>query len=96
MVKTMTAAAIAVEGYMTREEAIQALVAHDVARWGEGERDAARRMHGKLSHGLAVNAMGARLALSDDPAEVAEGERIMREAKAILTLADKRELRKGG
>ena len=46
----------------TRDEAIEALVALDVAKWGEQERDASRAMHrGNLrTYGLALNALAHR------------------------------------
>ena len=41
----------------TREEAVAALVEHDVAKWGEEEREASQRTRGDLSLGLALNAL---------------------------------------
>lgn len=80
---------------MSRDEAIRRLIALDVARWGESERTASQRMHGDRSHGLAVNALGAKLTLSEDAAEQALGAQLLREAKAILTPEDCATLRNG-
>ena len=81
---------------MTREEAIERLVALDVAKWGEHERAASRRAHNALSHGRAVNALGARLTLSDNADEARKGSALMAEAKGLYTEKDRRELRRGG
>jgi hypothetical protein len=76
---------------MTREQAIDALVEQDVAKWGEAERDASRRLHGGQSLGLALNALAARAILADAPDAALSAA-----AKAALTKADRAVLRKGG
>jgi hypothetical protein len=40
---------------MTHEQAVAHLVELEVARWGEQEREPARQMYGRYSHGLALN-----------------------------------------
>ena len=75
----------------TREEAIAALVEQDVARWGESEREASRRMHASRSYGLALNALANRAELAGEP-----DPELRRAAKAALTSADRDILRRGG
>lgn len=75
----------------TYEDALAELVEQDVARWGEGERAASRKLHSKRSYGRALNELAARAELADAPS------RELREAaEAMLTDADWRELRQGG
>lgn len=76
---------------MTRDEAIQALVEGDVARWGEAERAAATRMHEKRTLGLALNELANRAELADAPDTA-----LRTEAEAALTTADWAILRQGG
>jgi hypothetical protein len=76
---------------MTYEQAIDRLVALDVARWGEGERQASRDLNraNYPTIGLAIN----RLAHYDvDHIDTA----LAAEAKRLLTDADRRVLRRGG
>ena len=42
---------------MTAAQALDALVDLDVARWGEAERDASRKMHAGKSRGLLINSI---------------------------------------
>lgn len=74
---------------LSREWAIAELVERDVARWGEGEREAAQRMRGRLSHGRALNSL-AHYDIDNIDAELA------REAQRVMTERDRAELRKGG
>jgi len=74
-----------------REAAIAALVAQDVARWGESERAASQRSHGSRSLGLALNALANRAELRG----VADAA-LRAAADAALTDADWRILRRGG
>lgn len=74
---------------MSREQAIDRLVELDVAKWGEGEREASRRMHGKRSHGRAVNAVAHYDLDNIDQALAAE-------ARALFTEDDLADLRRGG
>jgi hypothetical protein len=77
---------------VTRAEAIAALVAQDVARWGEGERAASQRLHQRRSRGQALNTLAARAELAG-----ADNWRELRaEADSALTDSDRRELREGG
>ncbi len=73
----------------TRTEAIDRLVELDVARWGESEREPARRLRSVLSHALALN----MLAYYDLDAI---DEQLAADADEIMTDADRRELRSGG
>jgi hypothetical protein len=75
----------------TREAAIAALVEQDVAKWGEGEREASQRMHAHRSLGLALNELWARSVLRDAP-----DADLKRAAKAALTAVDRAALRQGG
>ena len=74
---------------MTREEAIAALVERDVAKWGESEREASVAAHGRLSHGLALNALAVYDIRNVDKA-------LQKVARSLMTDADKRALRQGG
>ena len=78
---------------MTREEAIEALVELDVAKWGAEERDASRRLHRDRSRGRALNALAHRPEY-DYGANAPAG--LKAAAKAALTDSDHAELRKGG
>lgn len=68
---------------MTREQAIDALVERDVARWGEGERGASRRAHAGRTLGRALNA------LSYDSHTDTIDETIAAQAQAVMTEADR-------
>lgn len=87
---------------MTREQAIAALVEHDVARWGEGERAASARAHSARSIGRALNELANRAehpALHGDtpmPAGLPAPAELRRMARAALTAADHAALRRGG
>ena len=74
---------------MTRDEAIAKLVAHDVAKWGEEEREASCRLRGKLSHGLAINTLAH---LDIDHID----EKLAAEAQSVMTTADWHVLRDAG
>ena len=74
---------------MTRDEAINALVERDVARWGEAERAASRRLRSRQSHGLALNA------LAHFNGEQVDAD-LAREAERVMTDEDWRVLRQGG
>lgn len=74
---------------LTREEAIQRLIEHDVAKWGEGEREASRLMHERRTHGLALNAL-AYIDLDNINLPMAK------DAQSVMTLQDHRALRDGG
>ena len=74
---------------MTREEAVAALVERDVAKWGEAEREASKRLRGKLSHGLALNALAHYDVDAID-------KDLARAAQRVMTAADRRSLRTGG
>jgi len=76
---------------MTREQAINALVNQDVAKWGEGERAASERLHGKRTLGLALNELANRAELADEDAS-----ELRAEARKALTDADWKWLRSGG
>ena len=80
---------IAIVADMTREQAIERLVELDVARWGEAERQGCERIRGKLSHGLALNAL-AHYDIDNIDRTLAS------EAKSVMTKADRAILRKGG
>lgn len=69
-----------------RAAAINALVELDVAKWGEGEREASRALHARTTYGLALNTLACR---TNDPT-------IAKAAKAALTPADRKVLRNGG
>lgn len=78
----------------TREEAIAMLVDLDVARWGESEREASRRIHEETlpTYGRALNALAHRPEhdYGDAVPDMVEA------ATAALTDADRRALRMGG
>ena len=74
---------------MTREDAINALVERDVAKWGEEERDASTHLRAKLSHGLALNA------LAHYDVGVVDRE-LAAQAKRVMTAVDRKALRSGG
>lgn len=74
---------------MTREEAIAKLVELDVAKWGEGERAASQRCRSCLTHGLALMSL-AHYDIDNIDTD------LVKEAKAVITAGDRRELRKGG
>jgi hypothetical protein len=78
---------------MTREQAIAALVERDVAKWGDSERAASERRWSDSSHGAALNSLGSALLLDG---EKETGERLMLEAKLLLTAADHRRFAQGG
>lgn len=75
----------------TREEAIAALVESDVAKWGEGEREASKRQHADRSYGRALNELANRAELADAP-----NRELRAAAKKALTEGDKHDLRQGG
>jgi hypothetical protein len=75
-----------------RQEAINALVELDVAKWGEGEREAARQIYCRLSLGLARNALANRADIAGDP----RAAELRKQADAALTAADWAALRHGG
>lgn len=74
---------------LSREQAIAALVELDVARWGEGEREASRRLRARLTHGRALNTLAHYDPDHVDAAMAADAQRVM-------TAADHRALRAGG
>lgn len=87
--KTEAEAALAQRGLGTKEQALERRVALDVAKWGEGERDASRRLHQSRSYGLLLNSIAhANVDMID--VELAAL------AKVILTSADHRVLSQGG
>lgn len=77
---------------MTRDEAVAKLVEQDVAKWGEGEREASVRQHSYRTLGLALNELANRADLWFDAPDAA----LRKAAKAALTPADKAWLRQGG
>jgi len=81
--------ALTLRGLGTRDAALERRVDIDVAKWGEGEREASRRMHGRTSYGLLLNSIA--VADVDDL-----DEELMRLAAAVMTADDRAELRKGG
>lgn len=74
---------------MTHQQAIACLVELDVAKWGEAEREASQRLRGRLSHGLALNALAHYDIDHIDDSLAADAQRVM-------TAADRRVLRQGG
>lgn len=76
----------------TREEAINILVDQDVAKWGETEREASRRLHERRTYGLALTELYARAELNDEP----DTTKLKAAAKAARTADDDRFLRNGG
>lgn len=78
---------------MSTAEALDTLVNLEVARRGESERDAARKLHGGKSRGLLINSIvHHQLNGYGDAFDVAA----KKTAKQQLTSDDKAELRKGG
>lgn len=75
----------------TREEAIAALIEHDVQRWGESEREASTRLHGRRSLGLALNELANRALLAGD-----DDHELRAAAKRQMTDADRAHLKTGG
>lgn len=76
----------------TREEAIEVIAELDVAKWGESERDASRRMNEDKSYGLLLNSLAHReeYGFGDDAPELVAA------ARAALTPKDWAYLRQGG
>lgn len=74
---------------LTREEAISRLVELDVAKWGESEREASRKTHAELSHGLALNTLAHYDPMNIDAPLAAQ-------AKSVMTNDDRNALRRGG
>lgn len=81
------------EDMISREDAIAMLVEQDVAKWGEGEREASKRQHAKLTHGLALNSLYSRAYLDGREEEAKKYQKM---SKAVRTSADEASLRKGG
>jgi hypothetical protein len=75
---------------MTRTEAIDSLVARDVARWGPQEEAASRKLHHNRTHGLAISG------LIYDPATDTVDEEMRRQAEWVMTAEDRAWLRHGG
>lgn len=78
----------------TLKEAIAELVALDVARWGEGEREASRKLNARQNqtYGLALNCLAHR-------PEYGYGDAVphlVAAAKSALTADDLAFLSKGG
>lgn len=67
------------------------LVEQDVAKWGESEREASRRMHSTRTYGLALNTLRVRARDTGTPDPELEAA-----ANKALTRVDRAELRKGG
>jgi len=78
---------------MTVAQALDRLVDCDVAKWGEQERGASRNLHQGKSLGLLANAIVHHQMNGYGDAFDAAAKR---SAAALLTPADKAELRKGG
>lgn len=78
---------------ITTEAALDALVALDVAKWGEGEREAARKMHSGKSRGLLINSIVHHQGNDFGDAFDAATKKT---AKQQLTADDLASLRKGG
>ena len=76
---------------MTREQAISVLVAQDVEKWGESERQASERSHAKRTLGLALNELANRSELFGVP-----NAELRRRATEELTDSDREWLSKGG
>ncbi len=81
--------ALAKRGLGTRDAALAARVDRDVEKWGECEREASIRMHGRLSYGRLLNSVAVADLHDID-------EDLMRLAAAVMTDDDKADLRKGG
>lgn len=73
----------------TNEEALNMLVELEVARWGESEREPARRHHAGLSHALRLNRI-ANWDIDQIDHDLAAA------AKRLMTKEDRRILRQGG
>lgn len=78
---------------MTAAQALDALVELDVAKWGEQEREASRKMHAGKSRGLLINSIVHHQSNDYGDAFDATTKKI---AKMQQTSEDKAELRKGG
>jgi len=78
---------------MTHEQALDELVDLDVAKWGEGEREASRRKHARASRGLLINSIVYHSINQYGDMFTATQKKI---AKAQQTADDVDELRKGG
>lgn len=74
-----------------REEAINALVEQDVAKWGEAERDSAVVAHSPRTIGDALNELANRADLDGTPSKALRSA-----AKAALTKTDRKSLSRGG
>jgi hypothetical protein len=76
---------------MTYEEAIRQLIAKDVERWGQGERQASERLNRKNcpTIGLALNKLAHY-----DVENI--NDALAKEAKRVMTAADLRVLKRGG
>ncbi len=78
---------------MTAAEALDMLVELDVAKWGEQERAASRRLHETKSRGLRINSIVHHQINGYGDAF---GAAVKKVAKAQLTSDDVAALRKGG
>lgn len=78
---------------MTTEQALDALVDLDVARWGEQERGASRKLHAGKSRGLLINSIVHHQINDYGDAIDAATKKI---AKKQITDDDRDALRKGG
>lgn len=76
-----------------REGAIGLLIEYDVARWGEGEREASRAQHSRKTHGLALNGLHAAVALERGRSAA---KALDAASKRYVTGADRASLRSGG
>lgn len=63
----------------TRDQAIARLIAMDVARWGEEEREASIDRRGRLCHALALNALAYYDMDSIDERLAVEARRVLRQ-----------------
>lgn len=78
---------------MASTQALDALVELDVAKWGEQERDASRRLHASKSRGLLINSIVHHQSNGYGDAFDDAAKKI---AAAQLTADDLAALRKGG
>ena len=78
---------------MTVAQALDAVVDLDVAKWGESEREASRKLHSGKSRGLLINSIVRHQSNGYGDAFDAATKKL---AAAQLTSDDKSELRKGG
>jgi hypothetical protein len=80
----------------TYDAAIDALVELDVARWGEGEREASRRLHrsSKPTYGLALNSLAHRAEY--DYGDAPQAQDLVDAANRALTPEDRHSLGQGG